>query len=121
MPALEGDSTLGEVIRLIETHTGNPALGLWVEALEEAEGVLLLHQLSRRLALELLAKVIAANLSISRVEEEQYMLLLILHGVELAGTLGIGLISEGDTLCQVADRAVVTGDFGHVVSVLERI
>ena len=94
--SLEAGSSLGKVFLRGEAHTGNPALGLRVEALEEAEGMLLLNQLGRSLALELLAKVIAANFSISTVEEEEDVLLLILNSVELAGTSGIGLISEGN-------------------------
>ena len=117
--SLEADSTLGEVFCLREANTGNPSLSLRVEGLKEAEGVLLLNQLSRRHTLEFLAKIVSANLSISSIEEEKHVLLLILYCVELAGTLGIGLISEGDTLGKVADRAVVTCDFGHVVSVLK--
>ena len=61
---LEGNSTLGEVFLRAQANTGNPRGGLWVEALEEAKGMLLLNQLLWSLALELLAKVIAANFSI---------------------------------------------------------
>ena len=117
--SLEADCTLSEVFGRREANTGNPSLGLGIEALKEAEDMLLLNQLVRGHALELLAKIIAANFSLCIIEEEKHMLLLILHGVELAGTLGIGLISEGDTLSQVADCTIVTCDFCHVVSVLE--
>ena len=116
--ALEGNSTLGEVFLRAQANTGNPRLRHRVEALEEAKGMLHLNQLLWSFALELLAKVIAANFSISRVEEEEDVLLLILNCVELAGTLGKSLITERDTLSQVADRAVVTCDFGHVVFTL---
>ena len=101
--ALEGNCTLGEVFCLREANTGNPLLSLWVEALKEAKVVLLLNQLSGRHTLEFLAEVIAANFSITCIEEEEDMLLLILNGVQLAGTLGIGLITEGYTLSQVAN------------------
>ena len=62
--ALEGNSTLGEVFLRAQANTGNPRGSLWVEALEEAKGMLLLNQLLWSLALELLAKVIAANFCI---------------------------------------------------------
>ena len=101
--ALEGNCTLGEVFCLREANTGNPLLSLGVEGLKEAEVVLLLNQLSRRHSLELLAKVIAANFSITCIEEEEDVLLLILNSVQLAGTLGISLITEGYTLSQVAN------------------
>ena len=119
--SLEADCTLGEVFCLREANTGNPRICLWVEAFEETEVVLLLNQLSWSQSLELLAKVIASYLSITSIEEEKHMLFLILNCVELAGTLGIGLITKGDTLGQIADRAIVTCDFGHVVSVLEAV
>ena len=41
--SLEADCTLGEVFLSRETNAGNPRLGFWVEALEEAEGMLLLN------------------------------------------------------------------------------
>lgn len=116
---LEAHHCLGEVFLSGEANAGNPSLGLRVEAVEEAEAVLHLHQLCRGLALELLAKVIPAYLSLFIVEKEEHMLLLILNSVEPAGTLSVDLISEGHTLGEVADAAVVTGDFGHVVSVLK--
>ena len=100
-PALEAGSTLCKVFLVREANTRNPSLGFRVEALKEAEVVLLLNQLLWSEPLKLLAKVIAANFSISRVEEEEDMLLLILNCVELAGTSGIGLISKGDTLSEI--------------------
>ena len=116
--SLEADCLLSEVLRVREAHTGYPALGVRIEALEEAEAMLLLNQLCRSHTLELLAQVIASNFSICRVEEEEDVLLLILHSVELAGSCLVGLISEGDTLGEVAHFAVITCDFGHVVYTL---
>ena len=118
---LEGNCTLGEVFLSRETNTGYPSLSLRVETFKEAEGVLLLNQLSRRHTLELLAKIVSANLSISSIEEEKHVLLLIFYCVEFAGTLSKGLISKGGTLSQVTNRAIVTCDFGHVVLVLEAV
>ena len=117
--ALEAHHLLGKVLLVGEANTGHPGLGLWVEALEEAEDMLLLNQLGRGHALELLAKIIAANLSLRVIEQEEDMLLLILDSGKAYSTLGIGLITEAHTLGEVGDRTVVTGDFGHVVSVLE--
>ena len=93
---LEADCTLGEVLLRGEANTGNPTVSVGVEALEDAELVLHLSKLCWRLALELLAKVEPANLSIACVEEEEDMLLLILDSVELAGTCGVGCIIEAD-------------------------
>lgn len=44
---LEAGSSLGKVFLVREANTGNPALSLRVEALKEAESVLLINQLSR--------------------------------------------------------------------------
>ena len=101
--SLEGDSTLSEVLLGREANTGNPGLSLRVEAAEEAQHMLHLHKFLRGFALQLLAKVIAANLSISRVEEEEHVLLLILHSVELASPCLIGFITKGYTLGQIGD------------------
>ena len=101
--SLEAGSSLGKVFLAGEANAGNPAVGVGVEALEDAELVLLLNQLAWGQALELLAKVEPANFSVSTVEEEEHVLLLILDSVELAGTSGIGCIVEAHTLGQIGD------------------
>ena len=99
--SLEADCTLGEVFLRGQANTGNPALSLGIEALEDAEAVLLLSQLSWSEALELLAKVIPAYLNIGTVEKEEDMFGLILNSVELGSTSGISFFREAYTLSKV--------------------
>ena len=81
-----------------EVPTGGGDEGRWVvsgDGLQNSEAGIIIG--------ELLAKVIAANLSISSIEEEEDVLLLILNCVELVGSLGIDLITKGYTLGQIRD------------------
>lgn len=52
------------------------------------------------------------------VEQEEDVLLLVFKGVELAGTLEVGFVSEVDSLGEVSDAAVIICDFGNVVFTL---
>ena len=91
-----------------------------IPTLEEAQLMLHFSKLLRSLALQLLAKVVSSNLCLGIVEEEEHMLLLILNGVEGGCTLVVGLICKGDTLGEVGDGAIVSSDFGDIVTAIER-
>ena len=100
---LEGDCGSCKALLSPKSNTGYPCIGVGVEALEDAQKVLLLSNFCWRHTLQLLAKVVSTYLCISTVEEEEYMLLLILEGVELASTNSVGFICKGCRCSQVRD------------------